>query len=257
MTSNTVGRAMWAVALGVGWLTTATVAAQHGNQGAAPSGSGQTAAGGMKDMQGMQGMQGMACMGGAAQMRTLVDGLSAEVEKARQANDPAAMRTALESVQAGLTKIREHMAGCAANMSKMSGAAPAGGGGDHSAHGAAPSASAPPADHAGHDASAPTAQSIQPAQANAAEPKAAWTITITPTGYEPADILLKSGVKATLTFIRTTESTCATEVVFPDFDIEKPLPLNQPVVIEITPTKTGEFRFTCGMNMYDGKMVVK
>lgn len=200
-------------------------------------------------MAGMPGMQGMSCMSGGQDMRALVDGMAAEVEKARQANSPAAMRAALETAQSGLAKLREHMASCQANMAKMH----AGGAGmDHSAHGAASGSSA---DHSAHAGGTPA-----PAQAPAAraeEAKQAWTIEITATGYEPASITVKAGVKATLTFIRKIENTCGTEVVFPDYDIEKDLPLNKPVVVEITPSKTGEFRFTCGMNMFNGKMVVR
>ena len=35
------------------------------------------------------------------------------------------------------------------------------------------------------------------------------------------------------------------------------LPLNKPVDVEFTPTKTGEFGFACGMNMLKGKLVVQ
>lgn len=214
------------VAIGLAWPGTVAWAGQHDGHGAAPSPQGTPGA-----------MAGMACMSGSGDMRALVDGLAAEVEKGRQANNPAAMRAALDSVQASLAKMQAHMASCSQHMSKMSGA----GGGA--------------AGHAGHGAGSPASPAASTTQG--AEPKSAWTISITPNAYEPESIVVKQGVKATLTFIRKTEQTCATEIVFPDFDIEKPLPLNEPVVIEITPSKTGEFRFTCGMNMYNGKMVVK
>lgn len=210
---------------GLMYFGTAASAQQHDAHGAAPSAPGAPGA-----------MGGMACMSGSGDMRALVAGLEAEVEKGRQANSPAAMRAALESVQASLAKMRAHMASCSQHMSKMAGSQDGAAG--HAGHGATPSSPA-----------ASTAQGV--------EPKTAWTISITEHAYEPESIVVTQGVKATLTFIRKTEQTCATEIVFPDFDIEKPLPLNEPVVIEITPTKTGEFRFTCGMNMYNGKMVVK
>jgi plastocyanin domain-containing protein len=64
-------------------------------------------------------------------------------------------------------------------------------------------------------------------------------------------------VPAKVTFLRTVENTCATEVVFADYGINRSLPLNQPVVISFTPSKAGEFAFTCGMNMHRGKLIVR
>ena len=75
-------------------------------------------------------------------------------------------------------------------------------------------------------------------------------------GYEPASIRLKRGIPARVTFLRTTDSTCATEVVFADYGIRRDLPLNQAVTVSFTPRKAGEFSFTCGMNMHRGKLIV-
>ena len=75
-------------------------------------------------------------------------------------------------------------------------------------------------------------------------------------GYDPAGIRLKRGVPAKVTFLRTTDSTCATEVVFAEYGIRRNLPLNQSVVVTFTPRKAGEFSFTCGMNMHWGKLIV-
>ena len=82
------------------------------------------------------------------------------------------------------------------------------------------------------------------------------TIKVTERGYEPNALTLRLGVPAQVTFVRETEATCGTEVIFPEYDIERVLPLNEPVVIEFTPQKTGEFGFACGMNMVKGKLVV-
>jgi len=35
------------------------------------------------------------------------------------------------------------------------------------------------------------------------------------------------------------------------------LPLNEPVVVEFTPEKKGEFAFTCGMGMLKGQIIVQ
>jgi plastocyanin domain-containing protein len=76
-------------------------------------------------------------------------------------------------------------------------------------------------------------------------------------GYEPVTISLRKGVPARITFLRKTDDTCATEVVFPDHGVRRALPLGQPVLISLTPRKAGEFSFTCGMNMHRGKLVVR
>jgi thiol-disulfide isomerase/thioredoxin len=76
-------------------------------------------------------------------------------------------------------------------------------------------------------------------------------------GYRPASVNLRRGIPAQLTFIRKTEQTCGTEIVFPDYGINRPLPLNEPVIINLTPQKSGRFKFTCGMNMFRGSLVVR
>jgi plastocyanin domain-containing protein len=81
-------------------------------------------------------------------------------------------------------------------------------------------------------------------------------ITITPEGFQPSNLTLKPDVPAQITFLRTTDQTCATSVVIPDYKIKQDLPLNKPVVVELTPKK-GAFGFACGMNMYQGKVVVQ
>ena len=81
------------------------------------------------------------------------------------------------------------------------------------------------------------------------------TISLGEKGYEPSRLTLRAGVTARLTFIRTTDKTCGTEISFPSLDLKRALPLNEPVVIEFTP-KAGELGFTCGMNMLKGTIVV-
>jgi hypothetical protein len=82
-------------------------------------------------------------------------------------------------------------------------------------------------------------------------------IVLNEQGYEPARIMLRAGVPARLTFLRTTDKTCGTEVVFPSLNIKRALPLNQPVQIEFTPPKSGDIAFACGMNMLHGTVVVQ
>lgn len=82
-------------------------------------------------------------------------------------------------------------------------------------------------------------------------------VLVTEKGYEPANVTLRAGVPARITFVRTTDKTCGTEVVFPSLNIKRALPLNQPVVIEVPPRAGGELTFVCGMNMLRGAVVVQ
>ena len=76
-------------------------------------------------------------------------------------------------------------------------------------------------------------------------------------GYSPKVIAIAKGKTTKINFLRTDPTECLSEVVLGDFKIRKELPLNQKVTIEITPQKVGEFGYSCGMNMYHGKIVVK
>ena len=82
-------------------------------------------------------------------------------------------------------------------------------------------------------------------------------IIVNEQGFEPAKVALRAGTPARLTFVRTTDKTCGTEVVFPSLDITRALPLNEAVRIEFTPAKAGEIAFACGMNMLRGAVVVQ
>lgn len=76
-------------------------------------------------------------------------------------------------------------------------------------------------------------------------------------GYSPDVISIPKGKTTKIYFTRKDPSSCLEEVVLGDFNIRKHLPLNQKVTIELTPQKSGEFGYACGMNMYHGKIIVK
>ena len=75
-------------------------------------------------------------------------------------------------------------------------------------------------------------------------------------GYEPAKVSLRAGAPARVTFTRTSDKTCGAELVFPSLNIKRALPLNQPVVVEFTPSRPGDIAFACGMGMLEGAVVV-
>ncbi len=75
-------------------------------------------------------------------------------------------------------------------------------------------------------------------------------------GYTPEVISIPKGKTTKLNFFRKDPSSCLEEVILSDFKVRKSLPLNKTVTIAITPQKTGEFIFSCGMNMFHGKIRV-
>jgi plastocyanin domain-containing protein len=81
-------------------------------------------------------------------------------------------------------------------------------------------------------------------------------ITVTDDGFVPNQVDVKRGSKATLRFTRTSDKTCATSVAFPELGVEKPLPLNQPVDIDVPTEQARTLTFQCGMGMYKSKVVV-
>jgi len=76
-------------------------------------------------------------------------------------------------------------------------------------------------------------------------------------GYLPRTIQLKVGVPAKLVFNRKDPSACLEEVLLPDFGVSKALALGEKTEITIDPSQSGEFKYTCGMQMFSGKVVVK
>jgi hypothetical protein len=84
-------------------------------------------------------------------------------------------------------------------------------------------------------------------------------VTANEHGFSPPSLSLGQGAPgshATVTFVRTSDKTCATEVVFPDLKIEKKLPLDEVVSVDVPTDSARTLTFQCGMAMYKGKLVV-
>lgn len=75
-------------------------------------------------------------------------------------------------------------------------------------------------------------------------------------GYTPSVISVPKGKSTVINFLRKDPSSCLEEVVLPEFKVRKFLTLNQKISVEIKPKKSGEFPFSCGMNMFHGKIIV-
>ena len=76
-------------------------------------------------------------------------------------------------------------------------------------------------------------------------------------GYSPQIVQLKAGLPAKLIFHRKDPSSCLEEVSLPDFGIIQKLALGQKTTIELKAPKAGSYKYTCGMHMFSGQVVVK
>ena len=103
---------------------------------------------------------------------------------------------------------------------------------------------------------APSAPIASAGEAHAASSVQTARIEVTDDGYRPGTVSFNPGLPARLTFVRTSERTCGTEVVIPSMNIRRELPLNRAVNIDFTP-KAGNIEFVCGMGMLKGSNVVR
>ena len=100
-----------------------------------------------------------------------------------------------------------------------------------------------------------------PPKANVTIPVAApgvqqTKVIVDATGFQPSQVNVEKGKPASLVFVRTTESTCAKDVVFPELKLEKALPLDTPVTIDIPTGEARTLAFQCGMGMYKSSVVI-
>ncbi len=83
-------------------------------------------------------------------------------------------------------------------------------------------------------------------------------LTVTSKGFAPTPVKVKAGEPLTLVVTRTTDKTCAKEIVIPSEGLSVPLPLDRPVEVRFTPRKTGQLKYGCAMDqMVAGVLVVE
>ena len=87
-------------------------------------------------------------------------------------------------------------------------------------------------------------------------PSQQTAITVDDKGFTPSSVSVKKGDHAQLVFTRTTDSTCATEVVFPEINLKKALPLKQPVTVDVPTDAARTLTFQCGMGMFKSSVVI-
>ncbi len=82
-------------------------------------------------------------------------------------------------------------------------------------------------------------------------------ITIDGGKYTPSVVSVERGKPVELTFTGGKELGCGGTVVFKSLNISKIVESGKSVTVNFTPQEAGEIAFTCGMGMYDGKVIVK
>lgn len=109
--------------------------------------------------------------------------------------------------------------------------------------------------HHVEEPAAPVAEAVKPDHTvNAAGETV--RIEVAANGYTPKTIGVKKGQPVKLEFFRKDEDNCGEELVFPSLNIKKDLPVGKAVVVEVTPSESGEIKFACGMDMLRGKLIV-
>lgn len=82
------------------------------------------------------------------------------------------------------------------------------------------------------------------------------TLQVLNTGYQPQRVRVKSGIPVQLTLESKETYSCAVAFVFKEFGISTFLNSTDSQSFTFTPTKKGNFTFTCSMGMYTGVMEV-
>ncbi len=81
-------------------------------------------------------------------------------------------------------------------------------------------------------------------------------ITVTPNGYNPTYIQVKSGEPVKLNLLPTEGLGCTSVFRIPQLGIIKMLSKPEDRLVEFTPTTPGKLTYTCGMGMYRGEIEV-
>jgi heme/copper-type cytochrome/quinol oxidase subunit 2 len=80
---------------------------------------------------------------------------------------------------------------------------------------------------------------------------------VTPTGYTPNVIIVKKGVSVELEITNPNDNSCFSTFMIPDFNLNNVNLKIGTTNLTFTPDKTGEYTFSCGMNMFKGTVIVE
>lgn len=75
--------------------------------------------------------------------------------------------------------------------------------------------------------------------------------------YQPSTVVVTQGIPVRLLFNRQEDEPCSERVIFSVFRLERWLAPFATTVVEFIPSQAGDFLFTCGHGMYQGRLVVE
>ncbi len=76
-------------------------------------------------------------------------------------------------------------------------------------------------------------------------------------GYNPDTVRVKKGIPVEFRFKADRSAGCSRIMVIPDFGLEFFSKSGETITKTFTPTQAGEIGFRCGMNMFQGKIIVE
>lgn len=76
-------------------------------------------------------------------------------------------------------------------------------------------------------------------------------------GYSPSTLVLQKGIPAEVEFLQKDSTACLAEVRSAELALDKKIAPGEKVTIKVPTDQAGEYNYSCGMNMFHGKVVVK
>lgn len=88
-------------------------------------------------------------------------------------------------------------------------------------------------------------------------PPGAIRVEIHSWGFDPARIQTAANRPVIVAFHREDAQNCASAVIFPDLGLKQELPPGETTMVRLPASAPRELRFTCGMKMYQGSLVIR
>lgn len=76
-------------------------------------------------------------------------------------------------------------------------------------------------------------------------------------GYSPSTLVLQKGIPAEVEFLQKDSTACLAEIKSAELALDQKIEPNERITVKVPTDQAGEFNYSCGMNMFHGKVVVK